>query len=333
MTSGPPLALRLVRLARRLGEGAMVLPLKVAAAILPAIPERAALAAADVIGTLLYVFDRRGRRAGHQGLEAVFGTEMQPRQRRRVLRASYRNTIQAIVLLFHLQPLTPERYAKHVRIDPEDDARFRTLVAAHPTFVLVSGHFGNWELLLASRAALPYAPPMAYLAETTGYPAIDKFFERLRDHGAGKGSQRKGGAMALRKAMEEGRCISLLVDRNVNRKHGGRYVPFLGIPARTTPLAATLAHWYRVPLAVALLLPEGRARWRLRIGADLMEPRTGDESTDVGVALARMNDVLSRAIREHPEAWAWMLKRWKSRPTAELGPYPAYSLFDPDGRP
>ena len=330
MGSDAPLRRRLRHAARRAGQAIVLAGLHVASKILPALPERAVLVLSDVCGTVGWAVDRRGRRAGMQGLAAVFGEEMTPRDRRRTLRASYRNTTQAVVLLFHLQPLTDERYRKFVHITPEDDAKFRRLVAGQPTFVLVSGHYGNWELTLCSRSVVPYAPPMAYLAETTGSPRVDAFLERLRDHGSGGANQRKGGAMALRGALEKGQSVCFLSDRNVPRRHGGRWAPFLGLSSRTTPLAATLAHWYQVPLAVALLLPEGRARWRLWISGDLMAPRSGDPEADIAAGTARMNDVLSRAIREHPEAWAWMLKRWKSRPTPELGPYPPYSLYDPD---
>ena len=177
--------------------------------------------------------------------------------------------MRSIVLLFHLQPLTPERYRTLVRVDPEDDARFRELIAKHPKVILVSGHFGNWELLLASRSVFTYAPECVYLAETTGFPSVDTFFERLRDRGAGGAGRRKRGSMALKKAVEDGRSVSLLMDRNVRGAHGGIYVPFLGLPARTTPLPAKLALWNDAPLAVSLLLPEGEAKWRLWISGDL----------------------------------------------------------------
>jgi KDO2-lipid IV(A) lauroyltransferase len=286
-------------------------------------------AVSDAIAFVMWALDGRGRNAARQNLAAVFGTEMSPRERRRVTRGSYRTAVRSIVLMFHLQPLTPARYATFVRITPEDDARFAALMAAHPKIVLVSGHFGNWELLLAARSILSYAPPFAYLAESTGSPAVDALLDRLRDRGSGGGALRKRGAMALKKALEVGRSVSLLVDRNVRGNLGGQYVPFLGIPARTTPLSAKLARWHDVPLAVALMLPEGPNRWRLWISGNLAADRTDDEETDVAATVARVNDVLSRAIREHPDAWCWMLKRWKSRPTPELGPYPPYSLLDP----
>ncbi len=308
-----------------------VAPLRVLARVLPAMPERAALGLSDAIAWLIYVLDHRGRRVGRASLRAVFGDELTDGDRRRILRASYRTAIQAEVLLFHVQPMTPARWRRYVRVP--DDVAARAVASTERTkaFVFVSAHFGNWEMLHAGRGALPFAVPADYLAETTGWPAVDAFFRELRTHGGeGEAGFRKGGATALASGLRKGRSVGFLTDRNVPRRYGGVYIPFLGIPARTTPLAAKLAFYNRAPLIVLLLIPEGRARWRFWASDDLMEPRTGDEDADVLAATARMNDVFSRVIREHPEAWCWMLKRWKSRPTPELGPYPAYSLLDPD---
>lgn len=314
---------------RRVAAKAPTWPLRLAMKIFPALPTPAVLGIADGMALVMWALDARGRTAGRQNLECVFGAEMSPRERGRVLRASYRNAVRTIVLLFHLQPLNREKYAKFVRILPEDDARFRALMALHPRVVLLSGHFGNWELLLASRSVVPYAPPFAYLAESTGLPPVDALFDGLRDRGSGGGALRKRGSLALKKAVADGKSVSLLIDRNVRGNLGGQYVPFLGLPARTTPLAAKLAIWYDAPVAAALMIPEGKAKWRLWISGNLRGEPTGDEEADVAAIMTRTNDILSRAIREHPESWAWMLKRWKSRPTPELGAYPAYSLYDP----
>jgi KDO2-lipid IV(A) lauroyltransferase len=176
----------------------------------------------------------------------------------------------------------------------------------------------------------PDLPEFAYLTESTGRPRVDALFDRLRDRGSGGAARRKHGALALRKALEDGRSATLLVDRNVRRRLGGRWLPFLGLPSRTTPLAGVLARQCGVPLVVLVLIPEGRGRWRLWASPDLTGPDTDDADADAMATMTRVNDVLSRLIRERPDAWAWMLKRWKSRPTPEIGPYPTYSLYDPD---
>jgi KDO2-lipid IV(A) lauroyltransferase len=301
-----------------------------AATVASRIPDVLALGIGDALAYLLYLGDARGRRAGHQNLRAVFGDGMPARERRRILRGSYRTISRGAWALLHLRPLSRERFLRHVVLTDELDARLRRIAAEHPSGVLVSGHLGNWELLLSLRTVLPYAPRIAYLVERTPIPELDEALDHLRGRGAGSGALRKGGSLALKGALSRGGSVGLLVDRNVRREHGGVYVPFLGLPARTTPLPVFLARRFRLPLSVMLCVPEARARWRLHFGPDLMEPPTGDEAADMRRILGKMNDELSDWIRRHPESWLWMIKRWKSRPTPERGRYPEYSYYDPD---
>jgi KDO2-lipid IV(A) lauroyltransferase len=286
------------------------------------------LAAADALADVVRLLDPRGRRVARQNLRAVFGSDLPRRERRAILVASYRNAVRALALLAHLRPLTLARYRRFVDVDEEQERRFTGLGREGPPPVVVSGHVGNWEMVLAAGSLYLGGRRIAYLAETSGSTVLDELLSRLRDRGSGEGAMRKGGALAMRRALAEDRAVGLLVDRNVRRRHGGRWVPFLGVPARTTPLPATLARRFGAPLHVCLCLPLGRRRWRLWMSPDLRGPDTGDEEGDVLADTARVNDVLSRVIRERPEAWTWMIKRWKDRPTPDLGPYPPYSRFD-----
>jgi lauroyl/myristoyl acyltransferase len=297
--------------------------------LLPSFSLSGVQALAATVGTLVWLLDARGREVGRQNLEAVFGETKSRAERARILRASYRNALFSELILLHLQPVTPARYQRLVRMDPDDEARYRRYASERTPVVLVSGHLGSWELLVLGRAAYAYAPPFAYLVESTGHPDIDQVLERLRNAGGRGSAQRKRGALALKQALAQGRSVSLMMDRNLWGQQGGVYVPFLGLSARTTPLGAVLARAFDVPLAVTLLLPEGPLRWRLWISEDMRPPASADAEADVAQALRRSNEVLSQAILRHPEAYLWNLKRFKSRPTAEQGRYPAYSHHDP----
>lgn len=297
--------------------------------LLPSFSISGVQALADALGTLVWLMDARGRAVGRQNLQAVFGATRSAAERGRILRASYRNALFNELVLFHLQPPSPARYQRLVRMDPDDEERYRRYASERMPVVLVSGHLGSWELLVLGRAAYAYAPPFAYLVESTGHPEVDQVLERLRNAGGRGSAQRKRGALALRQALAQGRSVSLMMDRNLWGQLGGIYVPFLGLEARTTPLGAVLARAFDAPLAVVLLLPERPLRWRLWISEDMLPPRGPDAEADVAVALARSNAVLSEAILQHPEAYLWNLKRFKSRPTVDQGRYPAYSHHDP----
>lgn len=315
--------------ALRLRDTLLDATLRVCERVLPALPRGLVLALADGLGLLAWALDRRGRGVGRANLEAVFGATHGKRWRARVLRRSYRHAVRTLLLLFHLQPMTPALFARLVRIEPGDLARFRAWAEEGRRGVLVSAHLGNWELLLAARTGVTFTPPFAYLAESTGVRVVDDALDRLRDRGAGSGSLRKRGALALRQAFRQGKCISFMMDRNLRGSQGGVYVPFLGLEARTTPLGAVLAQAFGAPMGVSLMEPDGPGRWRLTISDDVMPVPGPDPQADVRLALTRANNLLSEAVRRHPEAYLWMLKRFKSRPCVERGPYPEYSFYDP----
>ena len=75
--------------------------------ILAALPTRWVLKLGDGLGEVLATFDHRGRTAAFQNMQIVFGNERSPAERERLLRASMRNVMRSMLLLFHLQPAQP----------------------------------------------------------------------------------------------------------------------------------------------------------------------------------------------------------------------------------
>lgn len=300
--------------------------------VLRALPSRWILTLGDGLGTLGSVLDRRGREAARQNLVVAFGGTYSPRERRRIHRRSFRLQMRAIVLLLHLQPLTPERFYRWVDMpDVRDDPRTKRIRANGA--VLVSGHIGNWELLLGLRIAFPDFPPAVFLAEEIPYAAINEFLKKLRSHGDIIGAFRKGGARPVINVVAGGGIAGLLVDRNVRRLQGGVFAPFFGLEARTTPLPAWIALRHGVPVYPIFCFPQDDGRYRLWLGPDLTEDLPeGTDAERTHRLLTRINHSLETVIRARPELWNWTLKRFKSRPTVELGDYPAYSEHDRDWR-
>ncbi|MDA1195469.1 MAG: hypothetical protein O2894_09830 [Planctomycetota bacterium] len=299
--------------------------------VIAALPARWVLTAADALGSLLSVLDRRGLRAARANLNIVFGDTKTTLEKLRIHRRSYRHTVRALFLLLHLQPLTPKRFGRWVEVDPAMRDAWQTRLLRERGGVLVSGHIGNWELMLGLRVLFQDFPPTVFLAEQIPHGAINDVLKRLRSHGDVVAAFRKGGARAVIAAVAAGGTAALLVDRNVRRQLGGVFAPFMGLEARTSPLPAWIALRHHVPVFPIFCLPTDGGRYRLWLGPDLTtDLPEGDEVARTRELLTRMNAVFEDIIRARPELWNWTLKRWKSRPTVELGRYPAYSLHDPD---
>jgi KDO2-lipid IV(A) lauroyltransferase len=300
--------------------------------VVAALPARWVIAASAFLGDVVRVLDRRGRRVARQNLDAVFGEGKTPAEKRRIVRASFRGAVRSVLLMGHTAPFTRERIARWLDVPADVEATFRQESTTGKGGVLVSGHLGNWELLLGLGSQFgPGLPRARFVAEALGHPALDAFLEDVRGTGGLVTVMRKGGARTLRKAVRAGEAACLLVDRNVRSDQGGVWAPFLGLMARTTPLPGWLAFNEEVPVYAVLCLPSEDGRYRVWLSPELSRDLPRDDEAAVILAVAtRINQVLERVIRAEPEAWNWTLKRFKSRPTPELGAYPPYSLYDPD---
>ena len=216
-----------------------------------------------------------------------------------------------------------------VDLPPDMEARLRAGHAEAGTAVLVSGHVGGWELLLGLPSLFDGLPSIAFLAEPMEFGGLNRFLERVRGSGGGTSVYREGGARAMYRHVEAGGAAALLVDRNVRGSQGGIWSPFLGLRASTTPLPARLALRANVHLLPVLCLPAEGGRYRIWLGPNVNRDLSHeDPEAAVQELTDRVNRILEREIRARPEIWNWTLKRFKSRPTRERGPYPTYSRWD-----
>lgn len=319
------------RAASRILEEVQVACMQGAIRIVASLPSRWVLRFADSAAWLLARLDRRGRKVALQNLKAVFGEDQPAEEAQRIINASYRESVRALVLLMHMQPMTEAKWRRWVDIpdDVRSDPRVKQMQETGA--VLVSGHVGNWEILLGMRSAFPDMPPTVFVAEEIPHNALNRVVQGLRSQGDLIAAMRKGGARTVTNAVRTGGIASMIVDRNVRGLHGGIYVPFLGIPARTTPLPAWLALRNNVPLFPVLSLPIENDRYFVWVGPDLtLNLPDADFNLQMAEVMRRVNHVISKVIRARPELWNWTLKRFKGRPDEDLGEYPAYSRYDPD---
>ncbi len=172
--------------------------------------------------------------------------------------------------------------------------------------LLWSGHLGNWELVSAGAGAAGLVMHRIYRAPNN--PHIDWMFRVNRDLVSGellpKGSQ---GAKRAMKLLKQGEHLGMLVDQKLN---DGMAVPFFGRPAMTASALATFSLVFDAPVVAARVIRLGGARFRLEVAPPATFAATGDRRADEHRAMAEVNDRLEAWIREYPEQWLWVHRRW-----------------------
>ncbi|HVT46045.1 MAG TPA: lysophospholipid acyltransferase family protein [Thermoanaerobaculia bacterium] len=192
---------------------------------------------------------------------------------------------------------------------------FETALARDRGVILLSAHYGSWELgamLLASLGA-----PVTTVARPLDNALLDRDLRRSRTRSGLELVDRRKAARALIRALDEKHVIVLLPDQAA-RPSEGILVPFLGRPAWTTAAPARLALRFGAPIVFVFCTPTGE---RSRI--EFQEPIFVDELPESDRApeaiTQRINDVISAQIREAPQYWLWMHNRWKRAATGRNG--------------
>jgi len=290
------------------------LVLRAVMGLLGALPLSLALRLGELGGLLAYALDVPHRRIGMVNLGFAFPERPVP-VRRRILRGSFLNLGRMAAELAHLPRLSDERLRDMVRF--ADEAWWQEAVGwERSTGVLVlSGHFGNWELLVFAHGKRGYPVHMVHRAIAN--PLVDRWLAELRRRAGTRMIRKSAGAGGVLHALHERGLLVLPIDQNSTRGLGV-FVDFFGLPASTNSGMARIALRSDAPIVPAFIVREGRsARHRVHVLPILQVERTGDPVEDVRRNTQRFTRVFEEMVRRHPEQWLWMHKRWKTRPPGE----------------
>ena len=234
--------------------------------------------------------------------------ELDAAGRKRVVRGAWDNLGRTVAEFPHIAALRQNTPAGP-GWEMAGAATLQAVAARGGPAIFFSGHIGNWEMLPAACAA--YGLPFSSMFRAATNPEVDKLIVALRQEAMGapvpmfaKGA---AGAKAAMAHMRKGGFLGLLMDQKLNN---GIEVALFGRPAMTAPAMAALALRFRCPVIPGHVQRVGPARFHLVCEPPMELPDTGDRQQDVRVMTQAMNQYLERWIRERPEGWLWMHRRW-----------------------
>ena len=180
--------------------------------------------------------------------------------------------------------------------------------------VFVSGHFANWEVMPATIVESGVNCLMTYRAMNN--PLIDKRVKEGRAAYGVKLFAPKGEATRdLMSALSNGQSVALMNDQKFN---AGLALPFFGHEAHTAPGPSRLALKYDAPLQTMTVERTRGARYRVVVHDPIHLEQTGDRARDIETAVRRVNAWVEARVRERPEEWFWVHKRWPKETYAAL---------------
>ena len=172
-----------------------------------------------------------------------------------------------------------------------------------------SGHIGNWELSypIAHNAGVP----TTLVYREANNPYVDKIISDIRAKRSSHMLQKGGrGSFKMLRAIKDGHALAMLVDQKMNE---GIAVPFFGRDAMTAPAIAEFALRYNMPLIPARVFRTKGCHFEARVYPPLVYAKTGNDEKDILAIMTQINAQLESWIRERPEQWFWVHKRWPNK--------------------
>ena len=271
------------------------------------VPYRLGVLAGGALGFIAYYLRPRERKRALSHLISVFGEK----DGRWIHLTARRCFVHLGKALLEVMLMTPRRLSQVVDFPGESEKNLRSAMKLGKGAVYVTGHIGNWELM-GNAVATRY--PLSVVAAPIEPEQVNDMIVSLR---AGMGIRtilrgRTGASRELIRIFKEHRILGILIDQDTDVD--GTFVDFMGKPAWTPTAAAAMAIKFGAPLIFGYIKREADNRHTVHLEGPLDLISTGDREQDIIANTAMLTKKIEDVIRNNPEQWVWMHRRWRRQP-------------------
>jgi KDO2-lipid IV(A) lauroyltransferase len=268
---------------------------------------------ADFFGRAAHFIGRRLRedRIGRENLKAAF-PEKSPQEIEKILAGVWDNLGRVgaeFAHLDHIWDYDPEHPEKPARV--EFNARtkelFDLLRDDGKPAIFFASHLGNWEI--PALAAVAHGLDAAILFRRPNSEAADRAIERTR--AVKMGTLIPAGPAApfkLGQALQNGQHVAMLVDQWFGN---GVEVTFFGRKTKANPTLARLARQVECPIHGVRIIRLPNHRFRAELSEEVKPVRDASGQIDIQGTMQAVTDVVEGWVREYPDQWLWLHRRWR----------------------
>ena len=268
------------------------------------IPYRLALALGSFLGWLAFDVLRMRRKVTLINLGNSLGKGKDGLAK--IGRRAYQNIGKSMVEYALFPSLDKEKILRMVEFEGTEN--FDEALRKRKGAVLVTGHFGSWELMGAATRQKGY--PVDFLVGEQHNLLIDDLMNDYR-RSVGIGIIKMGAAAkGIIRALKNNRFVAMLSDQDAGSD--GTVVEFFNRPASTPKGPAAFALKMDAPVIMAFIIRENQKKQRIIIEKPIFVEKTSDKENDIQRLTQAYTRVLEEYIRKYPEHWFWPHRRWKS---------------------
>ena len=176
--------------------------------------------------------------------------------------------------------------------------------------ILLAHHYENWEV----DALAPHSMNcvLHVIARPLKNVYVYNYIKKLRECYSLKVIDKKGAVRSAMKLLKQNQIVVFLIDQH--ERETGIWIDFMGIPACTSSMPAWLALNTGAPVLPIFFMRNIEGKFTVQFEEHFQMIKTGDGENDVRANTELLLKPLEKHIKEKPESWLWMHRRWRKPP-------------------
>jgi KDO2-lipid IV(A) lauroyltransferase len=173
--------------------------------------------------------------------------------------------------------------------------------------LIFTSHLANWEL--PALAAVAHGLDTAILYRRPNIASADRIIEEMRQVNMGTLIPAgRDAPLRLGQALRDGKHVAILIDQYLA---SGVEVTFFGRKTRANPTLARLLRQVECPVHGVRIIRLPGYRFRAELTEEIPPVRDADGKIDIQGTTQAITNVVEGWVREHPEQWLWLHRRWR----------------------
>ena len=270
-------------------------------------PWKAAMYAADCLGLFIFSILKIRRQVTEQNLKDAFPSKTR-QERYTIARNTYLHFARMSFEVIRLARLKREEILSLGIF--ENKRLYDEAIRTGKGCILLTGHFGNWELFGAYISQMGY--PVSFLVKKQTNPLTDCLLHQFREHVGAEIIPLGPAVRGIIKGLRANRFVAMVADQDAGP--GGVFVNFFNRPTSTASGPAALAIKTGAPVIFGISIRQKDGRYRFISEKIQVAYKDGLTETNIRSFLTAYSRLLEKAVRMYPDHWFWMHRRWKTAP-------------------
>ena len=252
----------------------------------------------------------REHRIGRANLTAAF-PEKSPEEIEQILMGVWDNLGRVGAEFAHMDHVWdydrehPER--SRIELPPASIEQFDRIRDDGKPALIFAAHLANWEL--PALAAVAHGLDTAILYRRPNIASADRIIQEMRQVNMGTLIPAgRDAPLRLAQALKDGKHVAMLIDQYLT---GGVEVTFFGRKTRANPMLARLLHQVECPIHGVRIIRKPGGRFAAELTEEVQPVRDAEGKIDIQGTTQAVTSVVESWVREHPEQWLWLHRRWR----------------------